>query len=53
MGKLKWYAAGGGIAQMGPYESQVEAWEALRYAEDIEKKTRCKHPKDARVWPER
>ena len=48
-----WYAAGGGIAKCGPFASQVEAWEAMRYAADIRATLRIDHPADTRVWPVR
>lgn len=51
--QIHWYAAGGGISRSGPYATQVEAWEAMRYADDVRAKERCDHPRDTRVWPER
>ena len=50
---LEWYAAGGGISRSGPYATQADAWEAMRYADDVRAKERCEHPRDTRVWPER
>jgi hypothetical protein len=52
-GRIKWYAAGGGLKWMGPFPSQVRAWEALRLTVAEAKKQRAVHPKDSRVWPER
>jgi hypothetical protein len=51
--RLRWYAAGGGVARCGPFASQVEAWEAMRLAPDIAARERLTHPRDTRVWPER
>lgn len=53
MGEVKWYAAGGDIVRTGPFASQVEACEAMRYAPDIAARTRLAHPENTRVWPER
>jgi len=51
--QIHWYAAGGGISRSGPYATQVDAWDAMRYADDVRAKERCDHPRDTRVWPER
>ena len=66
---IKWFACGGGIAECGPFDSQVEAWEAMRLAPPtITYRERMasiakgkaprlpaarKHPPDTQVWPER
>jgi hypothetical protein len=61
---IKWFACGGGIAECGPFDSQVEAWEAMRLAPpklsfravlrgDSLPKPARKHPPDTQVWPER
>lgn len=51
--RVKWYAAGGGIAKCGPFASQVEAWEAMRLSKIERERQRLEHPRDTRVWPER
>ena len=51
--KLKWFARGGGIARCGPFDSQCDAWNAMRYADKIKEKTRLDHPADTAVWPEK
>lgn len=53
---VQWFAAGGGIAKVGPFNSQVEAWEYLRLTEAAKArsdKLGLTHPADSRVWPER
>lgn len=66
---IKWFACGGGIAEAGPFDSQVEAWEAMRlapptlpYRERMASIAKGKaprlpaarkHPPDTQVWPER
>ena len=66
---IKWFACGGGIAECGPFDSQVEAWEAMRLAPPaLSYRERMasiakgkaprlpaarKHPPDTQVWPER
>lgn len=61
---IKWFACGGGIAEAGPFDSQVEAWEHMRLAPDASTyhershrgelpKHPRKHPPDTQVWPER
>lgn len=47
----KWFASGGGIFKMGPYDSQVEAWRSLEYAPNVQDRLRAVHPADAKVWP--
>jgi len=46
----KWYAAGGGVARMGPFPTQRSAWEGLLLTED--KRKSGPYPDDARIWPE-
>lgn len=54
----RWYAAGGGIARCGPYESQREAYEAMLLtdaARQAQHKLTGKdmpYPHDVAVWPE-
>ena len=48
--RIVWFAAGGGIAKMGPYETQIAATNALRLGDD--RPTHRQFPKDAFVWPE-
>lgn len=48
-----WFAAGGGIAQYGPFATQIEATNAIRLARP--KNTNgvwTRFPPDAFVWPE-
>ena len=49
---VEWWARGGGITRCGPYESQVEAWKAMRYTDALRLSTRLDHPADTAVWPE-
>lgn len=44
--EVHWFARGGGIKRMGPFPSQLQAWEALR-------KVDGEPVEDAQVWPER
>ena len=46
---IQWFAKGGGIAKIGPFESQIAATEAIRYAEPVNGQF---FPIDAFVWPE-
>jgi len=32
MKKLQWFASGGGIALTGPFQTQADAWKAMRLA---------------------
>lgn len=50
---VKWYAASGDVVRRGPYDSQVEAWEALVLSPAAQAREGRKHPRDAQVWPER
>lgn len=50
--KVLWFARGGEISRCGPFESQVEAWKAMRYTEEHKKIFRSDHPRDTAVWPE-
>ena len=56
MKKIVWYVSGGGIAQAGPYTSQVEAYNSMRLTKDArEKQTKAgvfPFPLDIVVWPE-
>jgi hypothetical protein len=45
-----WFAAGGGIARMGPYPTQQDAWRALTLVPSLQE--HGPYPADARVWPE-
>jgi len=49
--ELKWFAHGGGV-RSGPFSTQVEAWRAMRYTDEMQKRTRLIHPVDTHVWPE-
>lgn len=49
---LLWYAAGGHIMKMGPYDSQARAWKALVLTEVEQERQGSIHPKNARVWCE-
>ena len=48
--KIVWFARGGDIARCGPYESQIEAVDAMR----LKKKPgqNQEFPSDVFVWPE-
>jgi len=49
---MKWYARGGGIAQMGPFKTQIEAVNALQLIRpNVDGRNRL-FPVDAFVWPE-
>lgn len=64
MGKRVWFAAGGEILKMGPFASEVDAWDALRLSPVTQRErqaaawrgepepVRGLHPSNARVWPE-
>ena len=54
MPRIVWYARGGGIAKMGPFDSQVRATDALRLGPDtkIFRNSSLIFPSDAFVWPE-
>ena len=51
--KIVYFASGGDVFRMGPYETAVEAWEALIQTRVVQSLTRSVHPLDAKVWPER
>ena len=51
--KIVWYARGGGLSRVGPFDSLVKAWEAMRYSDELRAKTRYDHPEHTVVWPER
>jgi len=53
MKDIVWFARGGGIAKAGPFDSQIEAWEAMEYTHEMKERTGYKHPHDTAVWPER
>ena len=44
--RLVWFARGGGIKQCGPFDSQLEAVNAMRLAKDPDS-----FPEDIFVWP--
>ncbi len=46
--EILWYASALHVQRMGPFRSQVEAWESLRSDNPSEI-----HVEAARVWPER
>lgn len=46
MKKILWFARGGGIAKMGPFQNQVEATNALRLAKGKEPDERSKAMRD-------
>lgn len=48
---IVWYARGGDIARMGPFDSQVVAWERLRLIGSTPEFP--KYHQNALVWPER
>jgi hypothetical protein len=48
---VAWYAAGGGTANSGPFESQAKAWHAMLYCDEEREKTGLDHPADTRVCP--
>lgn len=50
--RVVWYARGGGIARTGPYRSQMEAWESMRYTDAMRRATQLVYPADTVVWPE-
>ena len=45
---IKWFARGGGLLKCGPYDSQIEATNALRLTAEPDV-----FPSDAFVWPEK
>ena len=54
--KIRWWAACDGVACMGPYESEVEAWRAMelspaRRPKPHEPIVSAVHASGARVWP--
>jgi hypothetical protein len=44
-----WFAAGGGIAKTGPFETQTAAFDSLRL---VSPPTAFPFPRDVVVWPE-
>ena len=63
--KVKWFARGGGIAQMGPFDTQIAATNAMRLVKRPartriahdgclvhEPEQRQEFPPDVFVWPE-
>lgn len=62
MPKIVWYARGGGIAKMGPFDTQVAAVNAMRLAPlkegiwttraQVRAREAQIFPKDIFVWPE-
>lgn len=56
--KIKWYASGGGIAQSGPYNSQIEAYKAYRLTDIARERQRVstgsnsQFPVDLVIWPD-
>lgn len=52
--KLTWFAAApfAGIKRMGPYPTQVRAWEAVRLHAEAEKEHGLVHAAGAYVWCE-
>lgn len=51
---ILWYARGGNIARMGPFQSQVEAQRALQLAVEPGEESPClpRYPANAYTWPE-
>ena len=55
MRKIVWFAKGGGIAKCGPFETQIEATNAMRLAKRPNNQglwSRELFPNDIFVWPE-
>ena len=48
----KWYAATDEIVKMGPFETQQEAFDALKYADHMVKRTGRTRPLLSNVWSE-
>lgn len=55
---IRWFASGGDVARMGPFESQHEAYEALRLTvaaaarQREERGTASPYPHNSVVWQE-
>lgn len=49
---IKWFVSGNGIQKGGPYDTQVEAVDSMRYREDIVRVKGKLFPPDIFVWPE-
>jgi hypothetical protein len=49
--KVRWWAATDEIKSMGPFRSQLEAWEALRMTPELQKREGRTHPRGAYVYP--
>jgi len=47
--KIVWYASGDDIRECGPFDSQVKAWDAMRYTYPAHPGRI--HPADTHVWP--
>jgi len=52
--RVVWYAAGGYIAKCGPFDSQVEAWNAMLLTSAARRKHGNRmHPANTYAWPEK
>ena len=49
---IEWFASGGDVAKMGPFKSQVEAWDALRLSKRSAERQQRIFAAEAVVWPE-
>ena len=45
--KIVWYASGDGLREAGPFDTQIQAWEAMRYTHP--QRTGRIHPADTNV----
>lgn len=50
---IEWYAASDDVRCQGPYESELDAWTALRLAPDIIARTGRPHAPGAYVFPQK
>lgn len=52
--RVKWFAATGAIAKAGPFDSQVDAWRAIRLSDEFLAASGTRRPfaDNAIVWPE-
>ena len=49
---MKWFAGSNQIIRLGPFHSQLAAWNALRLSDDAQARMKRVHPPGAYVWPE-
>jgi len=50
--KKVWFAATDFISMCGPFDTDIDAWKAIKLTDEMAARERRVHQSGARVWPE-